>query len=553
MKQLYHFIMQPARLPYNFDVWQTLPFPERTKQVCQAWALQGFGAPLFVTIFYLLKIILYIYVWLFFCSFSKELGNFSSISQWWFHLEALGKAIFWTMLLEVIGFGGASGPLTARYMPPLGGSLYFLRPKTVKKPLFPKIPLVGSDTRTIFDVAFYAGLLYALVIVCTAVAITPELVLPVVLLLLVLGILDTTIYLSARADIYFPMAICFLYPSETGSALKIIFFGIWFWAAFSKLTPSFSSVVCVMICNSPVLKFDWLKKRLFKNYPDDLRASTFAEYLSHFGTLVEFVLPILLLTNSNADAIFWILIGITCFHTFIFINLPMGVPLEWNIIMVYGGFVLFLMNPTFSVFAVSQPLVVLVLVISLVILPILGNLFPKYISFLLSMRYYAGTWAYNIWFFKDQSIDKIDAHITKTSPALSKQLGLFYDKKTADAILSRVISWRMMHLPARVLHELLPKTVEDINHYTWMDGEFMAGEILGWNFGDGHLAAESLLASVQKRCHFESGELRVIMVESPQLHTQKIVWRIVDAKDGELENGIIMLGQLKEQMPWGIA
>ena len=43
------------------------------------------------------------------------------------------------------------------------------------------------------------------------------------------------------------------------------------------------------------------------------------------------------------------------------------------------------------------------------------------------------------------------------------------------------------------------------------------------------------------------------MVESPQLHTQKIVWRIVDAKDGELENGIIMLGQLKEQMPWGIA
>ena len=61
MKQLYHFIMQPARLPYNFDAWQTLPFPERTKQVCQAWALQGFGAPHFATIFYLLKIILYRY------------------------------------------------------------------------------------------------------------------------------------------------------------------------------------------------------------------------------------------------------------------------------------------------------------------------------------------------------------------------------------------------------------------------------------------------------------------------------------------------------------
>ncbi len=537
MNRLFNFIMQPDALPYDFDDWKALPFPERAKKVCQAWALQGFGAPPFATIFYILKTIFYVWMGVFFCTYSTELGGFSTIGQWWFHLEALGKVIFWTILIEVIGFGGASGPLTARYMPPLGGLLYFLRPKTVKKPLFRNITILGNDTRTFLDVALYAGLLFSLVKVCTAEAITPDLVVPIVVLLLVLGVLDTTIFLAARADIYFPMAICFLFPLETGGALKIVFFGIWFWAAFSKLTPNFSSVVCVMICNSPVLKFDWLKKRLFANYPHDLKVSRGAKYIAHFGTAVEFVLPILLILNPNPDIAFYALMGITCFHVFIFINLPMGVPLEWNIMMVYGGYILFLMNPTFAVSAVSEPLIIVVLCISLVFLPILGNLFPKYISFLLSMRYYAGTWAYSVWLFKGNAMDKIDAHIPKTSPAIMKQLALFYDKKTSDAIFSRTIAFRMMHLPGRALHELVPKAVDNIDDYVWMDGEFMAGEIIGWNFGEGHLHSETLLASVQKRCHFEAGELRVIMVESPQFHTQKLAWRIHDAKTGKMESG----------------
>lgn len=544
--------MRPAPLPYDFEVWKALPFSERAKNVCQAWALQGFGAPLFAPVFYALKIAFYVYIWFFFCSFSSELGDFSSVSDWWFKLEAFGKAIFWTLLIEVIGLGGASGPLTARYMPPMGGFLYFLRPNTIKIPLFPKIPLLGGNSRTLFDVALYAGLLYALIRVCVAPSITSELVLPIVVLLPMIGILDRTIYLAARADIYLPMAICFLFPLETGAALKIIFFGIWFWAAFSKLTPSFSSVVCVMVCNSPILKMGWLRRRLFRNYPDDLRASRLAEFIAHFGTIVEFILPILLIINGqDPSVITYALLGIACFHTFIFINLPMGVPMEWNVIMVYGGYVLFLMHPEWAISSVSQPLIIGVLTVSLLVLPILGNLFPKYISFLLSMRYYAGTWAYSVWFFKDDAADKIDKHITKSCQSIRNQLDIYYDKSTTDAILSRVIAFRLMHLPGRALPNLLPKALDNVDNYTWVEGEFMAGEILGWNFGDAHLHSESFLASVQQRCNFESGELRVIMVESPQFHTQKLAWRIHDAKDGLLEKGITTIGELKNKMPWG--
>ncbi len=550
------FLMKPTDLPYDFEEWKKLPFPERAKKVCQAWALQGFGAPPFTVLFYTLKILFYAWMWTIFCSYSTALGGIDTIGEWWFSMEAMGKALIWTILLEVVGFGGASGPLTARYMPPLGAITYYLRPDTIKVPLFYNAPILGSDKRSIVEVLLYAALLYFLVVGAIAPAVTPEVVLPILVLLPVLGILDRQIYLAARADVWYPALFVFLFSlEEAGGALKIVWFAIWFWAAFSKLTPTFTSVVAVMICNSPFLKFKWLKKLMFKSYPNDLRLSKTALYISHFGTLVEFSLPILLMAGTflgwSQQTMFYCLIGMTAFHTFIFLNFPMGVPMEWNVIMVYGGWMLFGFNPEFMPSNVANPLLITLFFVLFLALPIIGNFFPKYVSFLLSMRYYAGTWPYSIWLFKEGAkMEKLEPNIKKTSPDLRKQLEFFYDKQMVESILSRVISFRLMHLPSRALHDLLPKAVEDIDDYYWIDGEFLAGEVIGWNFGDGHLHHEPVLASVQKRCNFESGELRVIMVESPQLHNGRMHWRIHDAKDGLMEEGHTFIKDLEEKMPW---
>jgi len=548
---LYDFLMKPTDLPYDFEAWKKLPFPERVKKVCQAWALQGFGAPAFTVVFYTLKILFYIWIWVVFCSYSTELGTTDTIGEWWFSLEAMGKALLWTILIEVVGFGGASGPLTARYMPPLGAITYWLRPNTIKVPLFRFL----GDKRNILDILLYAALLYFLVVACIAPKVTPEVILPILILLPIIGVLDRAIYLAARADVWYPALFVYLFPAETGGALKIIWFGIWFWAAFSKLTPTFTSVVAVMICNSPFLKFDWLKKLMFKSYPEDLRLSNTAIYISHFGTVVEFVLPILLITGTFLgwpyEIMLFALIGMTAFHTFIFLNFPMGVPMEWNVIMVYGGWLLFGFSPETMPMDVANPLIIILCIVCVFVLPLIGNFFPKHVSFLLSMRYYAGTWPYSIWLFKEGTkMAKLEPNIVKTSPDLRKQLGFFYDKKTTDSILSRVISFRMMHLPSRALHETIPKAVDNIDDYYWIDGEFLAGEVIGWNFGDGHLHHEPVLASVQKRCNFESGELRVIMVESPKLNNGKMHWRIHDAKDGLIEEGYSSVYDLKAKMPW---
>ena len=98
--------------------------------------------------------------------------------------------------------------------------------------------------------------------------------------------------------------------------------------------------------------------------------------------------------------------------------------------------------------------------------------------------------------------------------------------------------------------EGVARAVDDPREYEWVDGELVAGVALGWNFGDGHLHDEQLLASIQAQCGFEPGELRCIFVESQPLHRAALRWRIHDAATGELARGELDIGPLRELQPW---
>jgi len=56
--------------------------------------------------------------------------------------------------------------------------------------------------------------------------------------------------------------------------------------------------------------------------------------------------------------------------------------------------------------------------------------------------------------------------------------------------------------------------------------------------------------AVQKRCGFESGELRCILVESQPFWRPHMDWRIVDAKDGQLDSGRVYIDDLEKLQPW---
>jgi len=94
-------------------------------------------------------------------------------------------------------------------------------------------------------------------------------------------------------------------------------------------------------------------------------------------------------------------------HSYITSNVPMGVPLEWNVAVVYGGFALFWAHPDVSLLTLGPTWVAAFVVTFTLVLPILGNLRPDLISFLLSMRYYAGNWACSVWFIRKDAVKKL--------------------------------------------------------------------------------------------------------------------------------------------------
>jgi len=545
-------LLRPTPLPYDALAWVKRPFPERARMVCEAWAAQGYGAPAAVFAAYALKIVLYVGGWVAFCRLSPSLGGVATIGVWWLKPLAFQKAIVWSLLFEVLGLGCGSGPLTGRYVPPLGGFLYFLRPGTTKLPLLPGLPLLGGRTRGALDVLLYAALLAAAVRVLVAPAPGAAHFVPLAMVVPLLGVADKTTFLAARSEHYWVTIVCFaLAPSSSAwiAAAKAVQLALWFWAGVSKLNHHFPAVVCVMTSNGPFTRFAPLRRAMYRDFPRDLRPSRLATAMAHAGTALEMGVPIaFLLTPPGVRPVVAIALMLLL-HGYITSNVPMGVPVEWNVAVVYGGFALFWAHPDVALTAVAPPALAAFLVAMLVALPLAGNLAPARLSFLLSMRYYAGNWAYSIWLFRGDSYRKLE-RLVKTSPWVHDQLEHLYDRATSVGLVGKVMGFRLMHLHGRALPVLVPRAVERVEDYEWVDGELVAGLALGWNFGEGHLHHEQLLEAVQAQCAFEPGELRCIFVESQPLGRATLAYRIVDASTGRLEAGELPIAELRARQPW---
>jgi hypothetical protein len=543
-------LLKPILPPYDIGEWQRKPFPERVKMVCQSWALQGYGTPWPIYIVYILKVVFYVWMWSFFCSFTPGLGDLHSFGSWYYEPIAFQKAVLWSMAFEGLGLGCGSGPLTGRYSPPFGGALYFCRPGTTKVPLFPGLPIFGGSKRTVLDVLLYVAHIVFLFRALIAPELSIELFIPTLVLLPLLGVTDKTIFLASRAEHFYTVMVCFMFANDWLAGSKLVWIAIWLWAATSKLNHHFPSVVAVMQSNSPLTNIGSIRKLLYRSYPDDLRPSRLTHFMAHAGTAVEYAFPVVLLLSDGGTTTTIALAVMLLFHTFITSSIPMGVPIEWNVIMVYGGFVLFGYYADVNAFSLGSPLLIAFLAFALVAMPLLGNLVPSRVSFLTSMRYYAGNWAYSVWLFKGDSSKKLDTCLTKAAPLLPEQLRKFLDDETIIATLSKVLGFRAMHLHGRCLQSLLPKAVDDIDDYEYLDGELVAGIVIGWNFGEGHLHNMQLLRSIQEQCNFEEGELRCIFVESQPMGQPTHSWTIADAATGVRETGKIRVQDLLNLQPW---
>src|SRR5262249_10907314 len=157
----------------------------------------------------------------------------------------------------------------------------------------------GAD-RTPLDALLYGALLVLLGMALvsdgsgpipalgTAIGVLPRWqTIAILAVLAAISLRDKVIFLAARAEVYGPLALAFLFAGvDMVIAAKLVFMVIWLGAATSKITRHFPFVISTMLANNPFLPSGVLKRSLFKHYPDDLRPSALSGFIAHFSTAI---------------------------------------------------------------------------------------------------------------------------------------------------------------------------------------------------------------------------------------------------------------------------
>jgi transmembrane protein DUF3556 len=554
--------LKPDLPVVDFAEWSKGTRAEKIRPMARHWAEVGFGTPVALHLFYVVKILMYILGGWLFALATKGIDGFLNVGAWWSEPIVFQKVALYTMLFEVVGLGCGFGPLNNRFFPPMGSILYWLRPKTIRLPPWPgRIPFTKGTSRTPVDVLLYAALLAVLTLALLSdgtggvPGVLPMWEIWAILgVLAVLGLRDKVIFLAARGEVYATLTVTFLFSGvDMIVGAKLVFVVIWMGAATSKLNKHFPFVVSTMMSNSPVFRPRWIKRRFFEHFPDDLRPGRLSRIFAHGGTVVEMCVPLVLFFSHGGWPTAVAAFVMVCFHLAILTAIPMGVPLEWNVFMIFGVLSLFVAHARLGLADLNNPVPVAILFVVIAGIVILGNFFPRKISFLPGMRYYAGNWDTTLWCVKPSGDEKINTGIIAIASMPQAQLERFYGSPEAAQIpIFMGYAFRAFNTHGKALFTLAHRAMagQDEANYTITDGERICSTAIGWNFGDGHMHNEQLIEAMQARCHFEPGEVRVVLLDAQPIHKQTQQYRLVDAATGEFERGYVRVDDMVRRQPW---
>lgn len=551
----------------DFEQWSKGTRAEKIRPMAQHWAEVGFGTPVALHLFYVVKIGLYVLGAALVALSTSGVDGLGNIAHWWTEPIVFQKVVLYTMLFEVVGLGCGFGPLNNRFYPPMGSILYWLRPNTIRLPPWPtRIPLTRGDNRGPVDVAIYGALLAVLLVALFSDGSGPDAALgtevgllpawqswTVLVLLAAAGLRDKVVFLAARGEVYAPFVVAFLLGGlNVLVAAKLVCLVIWVGAATSKLTKHFPFVISTMMSNSPVIRPRAVKRAFFHHFPDDLRPGRPSHLVAHVSTAIEGLVPLALFFCHGGWPTTVAATLMVCFHLGILTAIPMGVPLEWNVFMIFCVLALFVGHAEVGLADMTNPLPIVLFAV-MVIVVVTGNLLPHKVSFLPGMRYYAGNWDTTLWCVKPSAEAKLATGIVSISNMPAAQLEKFYGSKEAAQIpIYMGYAFRGFNTHGKALFTLAHRAMAggDEADYSVTDGERICSMAIGWNFGDGHMHNEQLIAALQRRCRFEPGEVRVVLLDAQPLHRQTQRYRLVDAATGEFERGSVRVADMVVRQPW---
>jgi len=340
-------------------------------------------------------------------------------------------------------------------------------------------------------------------------------------------VLDLSIFQAGRGEQYCYMVIC-LFFSDWVNGCQIVQLGLWLWAGFSKMGPWFPPVFPFLTkdffhCLLMPKKFH--AKMFCKDFPNDMNPGMISNFVAIAGSSLEFVFPIACcMANPSFAAVG--AIGMCLYHGFIINTLPFASVFEWNYFCIIMA--IFLFYPTVNTFAwpTSTALVCFLTVVSCIV-PLLGNIFPNVIPFLVAYRPYMGNWRFNFYVCHKSGLEKHKNLKTWENPWTEENGKWFYGmlgsigKQGYDAMEQwpYIFGASLMYVPGyRAFPSIMEKLVEDngwdLDDVLFSHSEPYQNQVFGWSLGTGWLCArDCTVEAYQKICNFDEKQMYFVQFE----------------------------------------
>jgi len=407
-------------------------------------------------------------------------GSLAALPSWWAGTVAYQKFAVWGLLWALLGSPGVA---------------HWLRPGTIRLPPWPKKVLATAGTcRGRVDVALYA----IPVLLATALLLGPApggglprgLVWALLAALCVLGLRDKVPFLAARPDVYLPLLLVLACPpSNTIFAAKLCFAGWWWGRAVATANRHFPAVVASAVGGA--------------------RARTVAFALP----VAETVLPLtLLLARGGAVVAVAVPLMVAVVLADRWVSTA-STPAEADAFLVFSAVALFGARAGVGAATLTSWVLTLLLGLLLAGRVVLGLAAPRCVSAVLSLRCHTGSEPVSLWLVRTDA----------SGPA--------------RLLATAAADHRSGALPRRAtLRRLAERVTGDLGRYRLLDGDAVAGAVLGCSLGDGRLAGGALLDALSERVDVGPGQLRLVTLAG-QRPGGPVHYRVTDAATGKVEEG----------------
>ena len=416
--------VKPTLPDIDHQEFLRMPLMERIRIMCLKWVDDGYGAPRMIHVLYIFKLVFFYAIGgVVVATVTSHLPAFWYVSGWWDQPIVYQKLVLWTILLELIGLAGSWGPLAGKTKPMTGGYRFWARLNTIRLRPWKAVPFTDGDRRTWFDVIVYLALIASVLVALilpgvhsdslsavlpdnSSGLVNPALLIAPMVLLVVIGLRDKTIFLAARGEQYLPALLFFTVLPFTDMIIagKLLIGTVWIWAGISKFGLHFTNVIPPMVSNSPYDSVQMAQAGALPQFPGgpapvapgDLHGARTRQLRGNRCPAGAAAVTVAVAVARSRQPS-W-----SSFHLFIISTFPLAVPLEWNVLFAFITVFLFVGFPNWDGYAIwdmSSPWLTVALLVGLCFFPVLGNLRPDLVSFLPAMRQYAGNWASAIWAF----------------------------------------------------------------------------------------------------------------------------------------------------------